>query len=87
MQFRITTELDCRTLTRCMKESYMAPFCFSVFCVSCEQTKIRAGVSKEVTNESKTAVMDIIRFLCVSLGSRTSKIHDSLGSIGAFTCS
>jgi hypothetical protein len=33
-----------------------------------------------MTNGSKTAVMDVIIFLCVSLGSSTVQFHDSLGS-------
>jgi hypothetical protein len=37
-------------------------------------------VSKYVTNGSKTAVMDVIGFLCVSLGSSTVQNHESLGS-------
>jgi hypothetical protein len=37
--------------------------------------------------EVKTAVMDVIRFLCVSLGSSTVQLHDSLGSRRACACS
>jgi hypothetical protein len=48
---------------------------------------IREGVSKEVTNGSKSAVMDVIGFLYVSLGSSTIQLHDSLGSRRACTCS
>jgi hypothetical protein len=51
---------------------------------------VRGRVSKEVTNGSKTAVMavmDVIRFLCVSLDSSTVQRHDSLGSRGARECS
>jgi hypothetical protein len=33
-----------------------------------------------VTNGSKTAVMVVIGFLCVSLGSSTVQLHDSLAS-------
>jgi hypothetical protein len=33
-----------------------------------------------VTNESKTAVMDVIGFLCVSVGRSTVQLHDSVGS-------
>jgi hypothetical protein len=40
-----------------------------------------------VTNGSKTAVMDEIGFLCVSLGSSTVKFHASLGSRRKYTCS
>jgi hypothetical protein len=46
---------------------------------------LRGRVSKYVTNGSKTAVMDVIGFLCVSLGSSTVQLHDSLGS--TCTCS
>jgi hypothetical protein len=41
---------------------------------------IRGRVCKYVTNGSKAAVMDVICFLCVSLGSSTVQLHDSLGS-------
>jgi hypothetical protein len=36
-----------------------------------------------VKNGSKVAVMDVIGFLCVSIGSSTAQLHDSLGSRGA----
>jgi hypothetical protein len=49
--------------------------------------KLRGRVSKEVTNGSKTAVRDVIGFLCVSLGSSTVLLHDSLGSRNACACS
>jgi hypothetical protein len=41
---------------------------------------LRRRVSKYVTNGSKTAVMDVIGFLCVSLGSSTVQFHGSLVS-------
>jgi hypothetical protein len=41
---------------------------------------IRGRVSEYVTSGSKTAVMDVIDFLCVSLGSRTVQLRESLGS-------
>jgi hypothetical protein len=44
-------------------------------------------VSKYVTKESKTAVMDVIGFLYVSLDSSTVQLHDSLGSRRACSCS
>jgi hypothetical protein len=37
-------------------------------------------VSKQVANGNKTAVMDVIGFLCVSLDSSTVQLHESLGS-------
>jgi hypothetical protein len=40
-----------------------------------------------VTNGSKTAVMEVIGFLCASLGSSTVQLHDSLGSRHALPCS
>jgi hypothetical protein len=43
--------------------------------------------SVNVTNGSKTAVMDVICFLCVSLGSGTVQLHDSLCSRRACACS
>jgi hypothetical protein len=42
------------------------------------------GVSKQVTNGSKTAIMNVI---CVSLGSSTVQFHDSLDSRRACSCS
>jgi hypothetical protein len=45
------------------------------------------GESVNVTNGSKTAVMDITGFLCVSLGSSTVQLLDSLGSRRACACS
>jgi hypothetical protein len=35
---------------------------------------------------AQLAVMDVIGFLCVSLGSSTVRLHDSLGSTRAFAC-
>jgi hypothetical protein len=48
---------------------------------------IRSKVCKYVTYGSKTAVMDVIGFLCVSLGSNTVQLHDSLGSRRGCACS
>jgi hypothetical protein len=48
---------------------------------------MRGRVSKYVTNGGKTAVMDIIGFLYVSLGNSTVQLHDSLGSRQAGACS
>jgi hypothetical protein len=39
------------------------------------------SVSKYVKNGSTTAVMDVIGSLCVSLGSSTVQLHDSLGQV------
>jgi hypothetical protein len=44
-------------------------------------------VNRLVTNRGKTAVMDVIGFLFVSLGSSTVQLHDSLGSRRACACS
>jgi hypothetical protein len=44
-------------------------------------------VSKYVTNESKIAVMDVIGFLCVLLGSSTVQFHDFLCNRRACACS
>jgi hypothetical protein len=41
---------------------------------------LRGRVSKQITNGSKTAVMDVIGFLCVSLGNSTVQLHYSLDS-------
>jgi hypothetical protein len=38
------------------------------------------GEYKYVTNGSKAVVMDVIDFLCASLGSSTVQLHDSLGN-------
>jgi hypothetical protein len=38
---------------------------------------IPGKVSKYVTNGSKAAVMDVIGFLCVSLGSSTVQVADA----------
>jgi hypothetical protein len=48
---------------------------------------IRWRVSKQNKNRSKTAVMDVIAFLCVSPGSSTIQLRDSLGSRRACACS
>jgi hypothetical protein len=48
---------------------------------------IRGRDSKQVTDGSKTAVMDVIGFLCVSLGSSTVQLHGSLGSRRVCPCS
>jgi hypothetical protein len=48
---------------------------------------IRGRVSKQITNGSKTVVVDVIGFLCVSLGSSTVQLHDSLGSRRVYACS
>jgi hypothetical protein len=47
----------------------------------------RGRVSKYATNGSKRAVIAIIGFLCVSLGSSTVQLHDSLGRRRACECS
>jgi hypothetical protein len=44
-------------------------------------------ISKLVTNGNKAAVMDVIGFLCVSLGTSTVQLHGSLGSRRACPCS
>jgi hypothetical protein len=40
---------------------------------------------EEVTNGSKTALMDAVGFLCVSLGSSTVQLHVSVGCWPPFT--
>jgi hypothetical protein len=60
----------------------------SVICINIKLNGyIRGRVSKQITNGSKTAVMDVIGFLCVSLGSSTVHLHDSLGSRRVGACS
>jgi hypothetical protein len=49
--------------------------------------KLRWRVSKRVTNGSKTDVKDVIGFLCLSVGSSTVQLHDSLRSGRTYTCS
>jgi hypothetical protein len=44
-------------------------------------------VNKSVKNGSKTAVMDVIGFLCAALGSSTVQHHDNLGGRRACACS
>jgi hypothetical protein len=51
------------------------------------QNLLYEGVSKEIINGSKIAVMDVIGFLCVLPGSSTVQLHDSLGSRDACACS
>jgi hypothetical protein len=53
--------------------------CTSVRPYSCMHTYIRGRVSKQVTNGSKTAVTDVIGFLCVSLGSRRACAYSYAG--------
>jgi hypothetical protein len=48
---------------------------------------IRGRVSKQVTNGSKAALMDLIIFLLISLGSSTVQLYDNLGSRHACACS
>jgi hypothetical protein len=48
---------------------------------------IRARVSKWITVGSKAFLMDVIGFLCASLGSSKVQLHDSLGSRCACACS
>jgi hypothetical protein len=59
-----------------VEKSFLNPDCY-----------VRRRVSKWVTNGSKTAVMDVIGFLRVSLGSSTIQLHDRLGSRHACPCS
>jgi hypothetical protein len=49
--------------------------------------KVRGRISKWVTNWSKTAVMDVVVYLYVSLGSSTVQLHDNLGSRRVCICS
>jgi hypothetical protein len=44
-------------------------------------------VSKYITNGSKTAVMDVLSFLCLSLGSSTDQLQERLGGRRACECS
>jgi hypothetical protein len=52
-----------------------------------EESYLRVSVSKQTTHGSKTVVMDVTGFLCVSLGISTVQRHDSLGSRRACACS
>jgi hypothetical protein len=52
-----------------------------------QTVQLRRRVSKPVTIGSKTAVMDVIGFIYVPLGSSTVQLHDSLGSRYACSCS
>jgi hypothetical protein len=51
------------------------------------EMEVRGRVNKQDINGSKTAVMDAIIFLYVSLSSSTVHLHDSLGSRRACSCS
>jgi hypothetical protein len=48
---------------------------------------VQRRANKYVTNGSKTAVMDVIGFLYISLGSSTVQLRDSLGNSRACACS
>jgi hypothetical protein len=48
---------------------------------------LQGRVNKLATNGSKTAVMDVMGFPCVSLGSSIVQLHDSLGIRCACACS
>jgi hypothetical protein len=48
---------------------------------------LQARISKYVTNGGKTDVMQVIRFLCVSVGSSAVQLHDSLSSRRSCACS
>jgi hypothetical protein len=60
-------------------------------CVACVERdlgtdwrfRITGRVRKYVTKGSKTGVIDVIGFQCLSLGSSTLQFHDSLGNIRA----
>jgi hypothetical protein len=54
--------------------------CFLVLRPMRLTTDVWGNANKWVTNGSKTAVMCVIGFLCVSLGSSTIQLHDSVGS-------
>jgi hypothetical protein len=41
---------------------------------------LRGRVSKQITDGSKTALINVIGFIYVSLGSSTGQFHDNLGS-------
>jgi hypothetical protein len=62
-------------------------FLLSFVSLSMQMSGLYEGVSEEVTNGNKTAATDVICFLCVSLGSSTVQLHDSLGSRRACACS
>jgi hypothetical protein len=61
--------------------AFMVLYDLTVACTILLYNHIRGRVSKQVTNGSKTAVMGVIGFLCVSLGSSTVQLHDSLGEV------
>jgi hypothetical protein len=52
-----------------------------------KQLIVGGRVNKYVAIGSKTDVMVVINFLCVSVGSSTVQLHGSLGSRRACTCS
>jgi hypothetical protein len=57
------------------------------FCVIFRKKLDSTRVCKYFRSESKSAVMDVIVFLCVSLGSSTIQLDEILGSRRACACS
>jgi hypothetical protein len=47
------------------------------------EVDLRGSVNKYVTDGSKTAVTDVVGFLCVSLGSSTAQLHDKVADAHA----
>jgi transposase len=62
-------------------------FCWSNMILWHLPAQLQVKVRKQATNGSKTAVMNVIGFLCASLGKSTVQLHDSLGSRHACACS
>jgi hypothetical protein len=75
--------LDRQSVTILMPEA--GPFYYPQ--ITDEEDEVWGTVSKYVTNGSKSAAMDVIGFLCVSLGSSIVQLHYILGRRRACTCS
>jgi hypothetical protein len=58
----------------------------SVLWIANNNESLWERVSKQVTNRSKTVAMDVMGFLCVSLGSSRVQLHDSLGTSCTYAC-
>jgi hypothetical protein len=90
-----TQDISCARLTS--KDMMRPQRCYRQFVEECRTSyhelnfviysRIRGRVSKYVTDGSKTAVIDKIISLYVSLGSSTVQLHESLGSRCEFACS
>jgi hypothetical protein len=73
-----------RSLSELMEVSVL--IMLKCFLADCNVMSIYEGESLN-RSQRETAVMDLIGFLCISLGSSSVQLHDSLGSRCACSCS